>query len=278
MKKTSRDEVEAALNWFRSARHELSDSSARFLVTGSIGLKSVVRRLGLSPTINDFDVREIPPLKEAEALDLLQRLAADNDVPLDKPVAAISSSSSEQTGPSSSSSSSPKSRTKRLPNRPRQAHWIGSIASASSAAAATNIATTCSTGSKTSSAKANAAWRAKSSAPSAGLRAPSRVRTSKPSCPSHPARRPSLAANRRARLRARYPKARRLPHPGRRRRAAHRLRLAYPSRLLAPQNLLKPPMPPHSNRFSRSPFTTRRCSRRTCSWRSSPPAGPCSTL
>lgn len=84
-KRTSGDEVEAALNWFRSARHELSDSSTRFLVTGSIGLKSVVRRLGLSPTINDFDVREIPPLKQAEALDLLQRLAADNNVPLDEP-------------------------------------------------------------------------------------------------------------------------------------------------------------------------------------------------
>jgi hypothetical protein len=85
VKKRSREEVEEALNWFRSARHELSDSSTRFLVTGSIGLKSVVRRLGFSPTINDFDVREIPPLKDAEALDLLQRLAADNDVPLDEP-------------------------------------------------------------------------------------------------------------------------------------------------------------------------------------------------
>jgi hypothetical protein len=85
VRKTSRDEVEAALNWFRSARHELSDSSARFLVTGSIGLKSVVRRLGLAPTINDFDVREIPPLKDPEALDLLHRLAADNNVPLDDP-------------------------------------------------------------------------------------------------------------------------------------------------------------------------------------------------
>ncbi len=84
VKRTSRDEVEAALNWFRSARHELSESSARFLVTGSIGLKSVVRRLGLSPTINDFDVREIPPLKDPEALDLLRRLAAGNNVPLDE--------------------------------------------------------------------------------------------------------------------------------------------------------------------------------------------------
>jgi hypothetical protein len=85
VKKTSREEVEAALNWFRSARHELSECSARFLVTGSIGLKSVVRRLGLSPTINDFDVCEIPPLKDDEAFDLLQRLAADNNVPLDEP-------------------------------------------------------------------------------------------------------------------------------------------------------------------------------------------------
>lgn len=85
MKRTSREEVESALTWFRSARQELCDCSTRFLVTGSIGLQSVVRRLGLSPTINDFDVREIPPLTDSEAMDLLQRLAADNDVPLDEP-------------------------------------------------------------------------------------------------------------------------------------------------------------------------------------------------
>jgi uncharacterized protein len=79
----SPNEVEAALNWFRSARQELSESSARFLVTGSIGLRAVVRRLGLTPTINDFDVREIPPLKDAEALEFLEQLASDNDVCLD---------------------------------------------------------------------------------------------------------------------------------------------------------------------------------------------------
>jgi hypothetical protein len=84
VRNTSRDDVEAALNWFRSARHELCDSSTRFLVTGSIGLKAVVRRLGLAPTINDFDVREIPPLKDSEALEFLGRLAADNKVLLDE--------------------------------------------------------------------------------------------------------------------------------------------------------------------------------------------------
>ena len=78
----SRDEVETLLNWFRSARQALVDHAPRFLVTGSIGLKGVVRRLGLSPTINDFDTIEIPPLSEADALEFLATLARDNAIPL----------------------------------------------------------------------------------------------------------------------------------------------------------------------------------------------------
>jgi uncharacterized protein len=78
----SRDEVEALLNWFRAARQALVDHAPRFLVTGSIGLKGVVRRLGLSPTINDFDTLEIPPLTEADALKFLEILAHDNRIPL----------------------------------------------------------------------------------------------------------------------------------------------------------------------------------------------------
>ncbi len=81
-KKHTREEVEALLNWFRSARQDLVDHAPRFLVTGSIGLKGVVRRLGLSPTINDFDTLEIPPLSEAEALKFLEVLAKDNGVSL----------------------------------------------------------------------------------------------------------------------------------------------------------------------------------------------------
>lgn len=78
----SREEVETLLNWFRSARQALVDHAPRFLVTGSIGLKGVVRRLGLSPTINDFDTIEIPPLPEADALAFLETLARDNRIPL----------------------------------------------------------------------------------------------------------------------------------------------------------------------------------------------------
>ncbi|MEY2877759.1 MAG: hypothetical protein RLZZ15_139 [Verrucomicrobiota bacterium] len=81
-RKSSKEEVEALLNWFRAARQDLVNHAPRFLVTGSIGLKGVVRRLGLAPTINDFDTLEIPPLAEAEALDFLKTLARDNGVPL----------------------------------------------------------------------------------------------------------------------------------------------------------------------------------------------------
>jgi len=81
-RKHTKEEVEALLNWFRAARQELVEHAPRFLVTGSIGLKGVVRRLGLSPTINDFDTMEIPSLTEPEALEFLEILARDNGVTL----------------------------------------------------------------------------------------------------------------------------------------------------------------------------------------------------
>lgn len=84
-RKHSKDEVEALLNWFRSARQDLVDHAPRFLVTGSIGLTGVVRKLGLAPTINDFDILEIPPLSEKEALEFLTVLAKDNNVRLAAP-------------------------------------------------------------------------------------------------------------------------------------------------------------------------------------------------
>lgn len=80
--KGDRADVEAVLNWFRAARHDLKDKSARFLVTGSIGLKGVVRKLGLHPSVNEFDTHEIPPLGDDEALGLLEALAASHSIPL----------------------------------------------------------------------------------------------------------------------------------------------------------------------------------------------------
>ena len=79
-------EVDATLNWFRKVRLELTDLPARFLVTGSIGLKGLLRRLNLSPAANDFDTIEIEPLTEAEALQYLQEFAVGESLSLTEAV------------------------------------------------------------------------------------------------------------------------------------------------------------------------------------------------
>lgn len=70
-------EVDAALNWFRKARLALTDLPSRFLVTGSIGLTGLLRRLGLSPSANDFDTIDIEPLSDADALSFLEERATN---------------------------------------------------------------------------------------------------------------------------------------------------------------------------------------------------------
>ena len=81
-KKYTPAEVESALNWFRGMRQELAGGRTRFLVTGSIGLDGLLRRLGLSPAANDFDTLEIPPLNDGEAIDFLKKLSTGESVPL----------------------------------------------------------------------------------------------------------------------------------------------------------------------------------------------------
>lgn len=81
-RKHTAEEVEAVLNWFRSARQNLAGGKTRFLVTGSIGLEGLLRRIGLSPAANDFDTIEIPPLNDDEALDFLVQLSNGENIPL----------------------------------------------------------------------------------------------------------------------------------------------------------------------------------------------------
>ncbi len=80
-------EAESALRWFRAWRQENLGGNVRFLLTGSIGLDSVVRRLGFPDAINDLRRQELWPLQDAEAIALTQRLACDN-CGLDAPLAA----------------------------------------------------------------------------------------------------------------------------------------------------------------------------------------------
>ena len=73
-------EVDATLNWFRKVRLELSELSVRFLITGSIGLKGLLRRLNLSPAANDFDPIEIRPLSDSESVTFLRELAVGENI------------------------------------------------------------------------------------------------------------------------------------------------------------------------------------------------------
>ncbi len=71
-------EAENALRWFRCWRQENLGGRVRFLLTGSIGLDSVVRRLGFPDAINDLRRQELWPLQDAEAIALTRQLACDN--------------------------------------------------------------------------------------------------------------------------------------------------------------------------------------------------------
>jgi hypothetical protein len=71
-------EAENALRWFRCWRQENLGGQVRFLLTGSIGLDSVVRRLGFPDAINDLRRQELWPLQDAEAIALTRQLACDN--------------------------------------------------------------------------------------------------------------------------------------------------------------------------------------------------------
>ena len=78
-------EVDATLNWFRKVRQELADGPTRVLVTGSIGLTGLLRRLGLSPAANDFDSIDIEPLTDKEALRFLEERADGEGISLSAP-------------------------------------------------------------------------------------------------------------------------------------------------------------------------------------------------
>lgn len=71
-------DVESMLRWFRDWRQNHETGQVKFLVTGSIGLSSVVRRLRLEDTVNDFHSVSFPPLSRKEALEFMDRLSLDN--------------------------------------------------------------------------------------------------------------------------------------------------------------------------------------------------------
>lgn len=78
--------VAGFLHWFRAARQRLSSAGrVRFIVYGSVGLDSVLRRFGLSNAINDLEVVTLGSFDRPSSEALLQRLAAGEDLPLSQP-------------------------------------------------------------------------------------------------------------------------------------------------------------------------------------------------
>ncbi len=74
--------AESTMHWIRCIRQHNTDSPVRFLLTGSIGLDNVLRRLGIRGPSNDLRREFLTPLSNGQALELALTLARDNQVPL----------------------------------------------------------------------------------------------------------------------------------------------------------------------------------------------------
>jgi uncharacterized protein len=82
MARKDKAQAEQLLRWFREWRQRLVDTPVRFLLTGSIGIDSVLRKLQLGDTINDFRSIEMCVPSDAEAKKFLKQRAQENGIPL----------------------------------------------------------------------------------------------------------------------------------------------------------------------------------------------------
>lgn len=80
------DLAEATLHWARNLRQQ-PNSPMRLLLTGSIGLDSVLRRHGIRGVANDLRRETLKPLQPDEALRFTLKLAQDNGINLPEALA-----------------------------------------------------------------------------------------------------------------------------------------------------------------------------------------------
>jgi hypothetical protein len=75
--------VRRFLDWFRNDVASLPEATrVRWLVTGSVGLDTLVQRHGMADTINTLRHRGLRPFARPVAIELLAQLARDHAVPL----------------------------------------------------------------------------------------------------------------------------------------------------------------------------------------------------
>lgn len=80
-------EAAAALHWLRRIRQHNTKSRVRFLLTGSIGLDSVMQRHKMRGIANDLRREKLLPLTKKDALIFTMQLARDNAVDLNETMA-----------------------------------------------------------------------------------------------------------------------------------------------------------------------------------------------
>ena len=79
-----KEDASAVLHWLRRVRQQNTDCAVRFLLTGSIGLDSVMQRHNIRGPANDLRREVLLPLTVDDALALMLKLAQDNNIALDE--------------------------------------------------------------------------------------------------------------------------------------------------------------------------------------------------
>ena len=81
------DRVDEFLSWLRGALQGVGDRCPVLIVSGSIGLEPLVRRLGLPDRINHLHPFRLGPWNREASVACFERLAASHDLPIDVGVA-----------------------------------------------------------------------------------------------------------------------------------------------------------------------------------------------
>jgi len=76
------DEAKTLLRWLRHLRQAPQTKNVRFLIAGSIGIGHVLRQIGETASINDFEHLKLEPFPTNVANDFLCALAVAQEVPL----------------------------------------------------------------------------------------------------------------------------------------------------------------------------------------------------
>ena len=79
--------VEVFLSWLRGGLQDLGDDAPVLIVSGSVGLQPLARRLGISDRINHLYPYRLGPWDRATSIECFERLARSNRVPMEPGVA-----------------------------------------------------------------------------------------------------------------------------------------------------------------------------------------------